>query len=72
MERCLAFYSLLRVFSRKRKHQEEFDELRFGEDDTNDDDAVAILSQAMIELVDSNKPRKHPRVPNTPLAPLLF
>ena len=63
MERRLSFYSLLRGFSRKRKYQEEFDELRFGEDDTNDD-AVAILSQAMIELVDSNKPRKHSRLPN--------
>ena len=63
MERRLAFYSLLRCFSRGRKYQEEFDELRFGEDDTNDD-AVAILSQAMIELVDSNKSRKHPRLPN--------
>ena len=49
MERRLAFYSLLRGFSRKRKYQEEFDEPRFGEDGTNDD-AVAILSQAMIEL----------------------
>ena len=62
-----SYLSLSNTFSRKRRYNDELDDrehLFGGRSNVDDDDIATIVSHAAIELVNSNRPTKHPRLPN--------
>ena len=54
-------------FSRKRRYKDELDDFEHlfgGRSNDNDDDNATVVSHAAIEIVNCNRPNKHPGLPN--------